>query len=83
MAYLAVRLAFGDEFEHFGRETVRLDALTWSPPEHDTAFLSSRIWMIWAEIVDETVDCSAGATVAGADISDEIVSLSALATFTA
>src|ERR1039457_7070965 len=38
MTNFPIRLTFADEFEHFGGETVCLDALTGSPTEYDATF---------------------------------------------
>jgi hypothetical protein len=41
MANFPVRLAFADKLQHFGRETIRLNALARSPTEDDAALAVS------------------------------------------
>src|ERR1700730_12912866 len=42
MTDFAIRLTFADQLEHFGSESVRLDALAGSPAEHDAALARCR-----------------------------------------
>jgi hypothetical protein len=36
MTDLPIGLTFANKLQHFGREPIRLHALSWSPAEHDT-----------------------------------------------
>jgi hypothetical protein len=38
VADFSIRLSFADQFQHFGRETVCLDALTGTTTEYDATF---------------------------------------------